>query len=154
MAKSAKQVDVVITSKLVDGIVKDVLAGFEQIDSARGKYMNAARRQRELIAAVYERAASQGIPQKVMKLQIKIEQMQSKLTGMITELEAESRKLLHKVVKARGDKSQLALFTDLPPLPKTAKTKKDNGDKGGKLDLNDAGPQPAQVEEVVLGTAH
>jgi hypothetical protein len=149
MAKAAKQIDVDVTPKLINGIVKEVLESFEQIDSARGKFMNAARRQRELIAAVYERAASRGIPQKVMKLQIKIEQLQSKLTGLITDLEIENRKLLHKVVKARGDKAQLALFTDLPPMPKAAKPAKD---KPVQTDIEDV----ADVTDrgALLGTAH
>jgi len=141
MAKAAKQQDVEVTSKLVNGIIKDVLEGFEKIESSRGKHMNNARTQRELIAAVYERAAAHGIPQKVMKIQIKIEQLQAKLTGLITELEAENRKMLQKVVKAHGDKAQMALFNDLPPLPKETKAKKEK-------------PVQTDIEDVTLGAAH
>jgi len=138
MAKAAKQATGVEPSpKLVNGIVKDVLECHDQIESARGKYMNAARRQRELMSAVYERGAAHGLPQRVMKLQIKIEQLQAKLVGAITELEAENRKMLHRVAKARGNKAQLALFNELPPLPKAAKT-----------------PTQADIEDVVLGAAH
>jgi hypothetical protein len=118
MAKAAKQVEVEITPRVVNGIVTDVLAAFDDLESARGAYMNKARKQREIIAAVYERGAAQGIPQKVMKLQIRIEQTQTKLNGLITDLESENLKLLQKVVKARGDKKQLALFADLPKAVK------------------------------------
>jgi uncharacterized protein YukE len=150
MAKAAKQQDVEVTPKFINGILKDVGEANEQIDSARGKYMNAARRQRELIAAVYERAAAQGIPQKVMKLQVKIEQLQAKLTGAITELEAENRKILHKVVKAHGDKAQLALFSDLPPLPKEPKAKKA---KAEQTDIEDVIPPADDSNVHQLGAA-
>ena len=112
MAKAAKSGNIEVTPRLVNGVIKDVLDKFDVIESARGTYMNAARRQREGISAVYERAAAQGIPQKVMKLQIRIEQTQSKLTGLITELEEEQRTMLEKVVRAHGVPTQLALFPE------------------------------------------
>ena len=70
MAKAAKSGNIEVTPRLVNGVIKDVLEAFDVIESARGTYMNAARRQRDEMATVYERAAQQGIPQKVMKLQI------------------------------------------------------------------------------------
>ena len=121
MAKAAKSGNIEVTPRLVNGVIKDVLDKFEVIESARGTYMNAARRQREGISAVYERAAQQGIPQKVMKLQIRIEQTQTKLSSLITELEGEERAMLEKVVRAHGEKTQLALFPDLPAGAKAAR---------------------------------
>ena len=121
MAKAAKSGNIEVTPRLVNGVIKDVLDKFDVIESARGTYMNAARRQREGISAVYERAAQQGIPQKVMKLQIRIEQTQSKLSSLITELEGEERAMLEKVVRAHGEKTQLALFPDLPAGMKAAR---------------------------------
>jgi hypothetical protein len=145
MAKAAKQVDVEITPKLVNGVINDVFEAVENIETARGKFMNEARRHRDTIAAVYERAAAQGIPQKVMKLQVKIETLQGKLTGAITELEAEHRKLLQKVVKARGNKAQLTLFNDLPAI-KEMKIKAPPKEKAAKA-------KPATVEEAVSSVA-
>lgn len=121
MAKAAKSGNIEVTPRLVNGVIKDVLDKFDVIESARGTYMNAARRQREGISAVYERAAQQGIPQKVMKLQIRIEQTQTKLSSLITELESEERAMLEKVVRAHGEKTQLALFPDLPAGAKAAR---------------------------------
>lgn len=121
MARAAKSVEIDISPRVVNGIVRDVFDGFEQIESARGKYMSAARKHREAIGLVYERGAARGIPQKVMKLQVRIEQMQNKLIGLVTELESENRKLLQKIAKARGNKAQLALFADLPAMPKPTK---------------------------------
>jgi hypothetical protein len=115
MAKAAKSGNIEVTPRLVNGVIKDVMEAFDMIESARGTYMNAARRQRDKMASVYERAAQQGIPQKVMKLQIKIEQTQAKLTGLITELEEENRAMLEKVVRAHGVPTQLALFPDIAP---------------------------------------
>ena len=121
MAKAAKSGNIEVTPRLVNGVIKDVRDKFDVIESARGTYMNAARRQREGISAVYERAAQQGIPQKVMKLQIRIEQTQTKLSSLITELEGEERAMLEKVVRAHGEKTQLALFPDLPAGTKAAR---------------------------------
>ena len=114
MAKAAKSGNIEVTPRLVNGVIKDVLEAFDVIESARGTYMNAARRQRDKMATVYERAAQQGIPQKVMKLQIKIEQTQAKLTGLITDLEEENRAMLEKVVRAHAVPQQMALFPDMP----------------------------------------
>jgi hypothetical protein len=114
MAKAAKSGNIEVTPRLVNGVIRDVLDKFDVIESARGTYMNAARRQRDAISTIYERAAQQGIPQKVMKLQIKIEQTQAKLAGLITELEAEERAMLEKVVRAHGVPTQMALFPDMP----------------------------------------
>jgi len=124
MAKQAKTVEVEVTERTVKGIVKDVLSGFDDLESARGSYMNKARRIRETITAIYERGAARGIPQKVMKLQIKIVQQKAKLVSLITELEGEERKMLQKVAKAYGDHAQLALFKELPPIPKAEKPPK------------------------------
>jgi hypothetical protein len=129
MAKAAKSGNIEVTPRLVNGVIKDVMEAFDVIESARGTYMNAARRQRDKMATVYERAASQGIPQKVMKLQIKIEQTQAKLTGYITELEDEHRVMLEKVVRAHAVPQQMALF---PDLPAAAKAKRGAGRKPRK----------------------
>lgn len=130
MAKAAKSGNIEVTPRLVNGVIKDVLEAFDVIESARGTYMNAARRQRDKMATVYERAASQGIPQKVMKLQIKIEQTQAKLTGLITELEEENRAMLEKVVRAHAVPQQMALFPDMPAAG--VKTKRAGGRKPRK----------------------
>ena len=129
MAKAAKSGNIEVTPRLVNGVIKDVLEAFDVIESARGTYMNAARRQRDKMATVYERAASQGIPQKVMKLQIKIEQTQAKLTGLITELEEEHRTMLEKVVRAHAVPQQMALF---PDMPSGVKAKRGSGRKPRK----------------------
>jgi hypothetical protein len=133
MAKQAKEVDTAeITPRIVNAMIKDVLEGFANIDSAKGKYMSAAKRQRELIGAVYERAAQKGIPQVVAKLQVEIERLQMKLAGKITDLEIENRKLLQRVIKARGNKTQLALFADLPAMPKPTKAEREAEAKAEK----------------------
>ena len=139
MAKAAKSGNIEVTPRLVNGVIKDVLDKFDVIESARGTYMNAARRQREGISAVYERAAQQGIPQKVMKLQIRIEQTQTKLSSLITELEGEERAMLEKVVRAHGERTQLALFPDLPAGTKP------RAKRGGRR------PKGAAVTEDTMG---
>jgi hypothetical protein len=152
MAKAAKQVDAEFTPKLINGIIKDINEADEQIDSARGKYMNAARRQRELKQAVYERAASQGIPQKVMKLQVEAERLLEKYLGKVAELEVENRKMALKIAKVRGNKAQMALFNDLPPMPKEPKTKATKA-KPEQADLEDALPPPDESNVHQLGAA-
>jgi hypothetical protein len=128
MAKAAKTGNIEVTPRLVNGVIRDVLDKFDVIESARGTYMNAARRQRDAIGTIYERAAQQGIPQKVMKLTIRIEQTQSKLAGLITDLEEENRAMLEKVVRAHAVPTQMALFPDMPAAkPRAKRPRKQKG---------------------------
>lgn len=117
MAKQAKETDVEVTPRIVNSIIKRVTECHSDLETARGQYMNKARRIRDTMATVYESGAAEGIPQKVMKLQVRIEQTLEKLKGLYTEMEAEQQIMARKVMKARGDKVQLALFADMP-IPK------------------------------------
>ena len=118
MAKSAKATpDIEITERMEAKFVKDVLEQHELIESARGSYMNKARRHRETIVTVLEGLAARGVPQSVSKLHIKVIQTQEKLKGLLAELDSEERKMAMKLAKCRG-KEQLALFADLPPAEK------------------------------------
>ncbi|MES2695098.1 MAG: hypothetical protein V4773_16615 [Verrucomicrobiota bacterium] len=153
MAKSAKATaEVDISDRMVNKFVRDMLEQYELIESARGSYMNKARRHRETMTTVLEGLAARGVPQKVGKLHIKIIQAQGKLKDMLAELDAEERKIAHKMAKAQGKSEQLALFKDLPPAeaapeveakePKEPKPKKQPGATG--KDINDAlGGEPA-----------
>ena len=115
MAKAAKSKDVEISERVVNRIIRDILEKYSELETARGSFMNRARRIREGIQGVIDEAAARGIPPKLTKLTIKIEQAQAKLQAMMAELDAEERKLLRKIVVAHGDKAQLQLFNDLPP---------------------------------------
>ena len=70
MAKNVKDNEPEITERLVNGLIRDVLGEQANLESARGAYMNKARRIREAIGGIFERGASKGIPQKIMKLKI------------------------------------------------------------------------------------
>jgi len=115
MAKAAKTKDIEISDRLVNKIIRDILEKYSELETARGSFMNRARRIREGIQGVVDEAAARGIPPKLTKLTIKIEQAQKKLQAMMAELDAEERKLLKRIVVAHGDKAQLQLFNDLPP---------------------------------------
>jgi hypothetical protein len=132
MAKPAKQQDVQITDKIATKFVKDVLAHFEQIESARGVYMARARREREAITVIHEDLASKGVSQKSSRTNIKIIRALAKIQTWIHELEAEDRKMAERLAKAQKDKKQLQLFGE---LPKTAKPKK--ADNVVQLQIND-----------------
>lgn len=114
MAKSAKATDVEITPRIVNKIIGDILEKYADLESTRGAFMNKARRIRDGIQTVIEGAAARGIPPKITKLTIKIEQTQAKLQSLMAELDGEERKLLKRIVVAHGNKKQLALFADLP----------------------------------------
>ena len=114
MAKSAKQSDVEITERTANQFVKSILEKFENIETARGRFMNLARRERDGMTAIYEGLAAKGIPQKVAKTEIKIIRAMERIKTWLTELAVEDRKLVQRIAKVRGDKNQLSLFAELP----------------------------------------
>ena len=124
MAKAAKTVEIEVSEQMADKFVSDILERFENIESARGVYMNQARREREAMQGIYEGMAARGISQKAAKTEIKIITAMQKVKGWIADLEAEDRKMVQKLAKAQNDKTQLQLFGDLPPLSKPAKAPK------------------------------
>jgi hypothetical protein len=122
MAKAAKHKEVEITERDAAAFKRKVLAAYEAIESARGKFMNLAQREREKMAAEYERMASLGVSQKASKLNIKIARAMTKIQGWIADLESEESKMAQKLAKSQGDKQQLMLW---PALPKASKKKKE-----------------------------
>ena len=52
MAKAAKSVEVEITDRMANKFVKDILEHFENIESARGTFMNKARRERDAMTVI------------------------------------------------------------------------------------------------------
>ena len=135
MAKPAKAAQVVeVTPKIVNGLIKLILESHSDLESARGSFMNKARRIRETIQATIDSGAARGIPPKMTKLMIKIEQLQAKLKTNLAELDSEERKLMKRIVIAHGSKEQLALFSDLPEAAKPEKPVviKETKAKGGK----------------------
>jgi hypothetical protein len=117
MAKSAKTVEVEITKRDAEAFVSGILAHFENIDSAKGTYMQAARSEREGMQAIYEGMAAKGIPQKVAKIEIQIVRTLERLKGLYSDLEAEDQKLLDKLARAQADAEQMSLF-GIDALPK------------------------------------
>ena len=126
MAKSAKSVEIEITKRDAEAFVTSILAHFENIDSAKGTYMQAARSEREGMQAIYEGMAAKGIPQKVAKIEIQIVRTIERLKGLYSDLEAEDQKMLDKLARAQGDAEQMSLFgiDALPKKPKKAKAPK------------------------------
>lgn len=126
MAKAAKTVgEVELTERIANKFVKDILAHFEAIESARGKFMNVARRERDQMTVIYESMAQKGISQTAAKTEIKIVRALEKVKGWMADLEAEDRKMVMKIAKATADKKQLLLFGELPPLPKPTKAERE-----------------------------
>jgi hypothetical protein len=121
MAKAAKAQEIEISEKTANKFVADIMERYERIESARGTYMNAARREREAMVTIYEGMAARGVSQKASKTEIKIVMALEKIKGWLQDLEAEDRKLVQKLAKAQGDKKQLLLFGELPPAPKPEK---------------------------------
>ena len=116
MAKAAKTVEVEITDRMANKFVKDILERFENIETLRGKFMNGARKEREAMQVVYEGLAARGVSQKSAKTNIKIVRALEKIKGWMADLEAEDRKMAQKLAKAQGDKKQLMLWGELPPI--------------------------------------
>jgi predicted xylose isomerase-like sugar epimerase len=142
MAKAAKTVEVEITERMANKFVRDILERFENIESARGTFMNKARREREAMATIYEGMAARGVSQKAAKANIKIVRALEKIKGWMTELEAEDRKMTQRLAKAQGDKKQLMLFGELPPAPKPTKEEKAAAKEARKSEQTASGKPP------------
>jgi hypothetical protein len=118
-AKTASAVDIPIRD--VKSYVSKVLERYANIEVARGKFMNAARREREAMTVVYEGMAAKGVPQRVSKTEIKIVLLLERINGLMSDLEEEDRKMVIQLAKKLEDEKQLSLFNDLPKTPKRKK---------------------------------
>jgi hypothetical protein len=151
MAKAAKTVDVEITERMANKFLRDILERYENIETARGKYLNATRREREAMTVIYENMAHKGVSQKSAKTNVKIARALEKIKGWLSDLEAEDRKMAQRLAKAQGDKKQLLLFGELPPMPKPTRAEREEAalqekeereaEKAAKADLE--AQQPA-----------
>jgi hypothetical protein len=140
MAKAAKQRDEV-TERDVTKFVSNILARYENIATARGKFMLAARREREAMTAIYESMAQKGVSQKASKTEIKIVRAIESIKGWIADLEIEDRKQVQKFAKMQKDKQQLSLFADLPkPTKAEIKEAKQEAARVSGGDLSEAAP--------------
>jgi hypothetical protein len=118
MAKPAKQVEPEVTERVASKFVKDILAHYDNIATAQGRYMNAARRERDAMASIYEQMAARGVSQKSAKINVKIVRALEKIKGWMADLEADDLKMALRLAKAQKDKRQLMLFGELPKMPK------------------------------------
>ena len=134
MAKAAKTVDVEISDRMASKFVKDILEHYENIESARGTFMNRARRERDAMTVIYEGMAARGVSQKASKVNIKIVRALEKIKGWMADLEAEDRKMTMKLAKAQGDKKQLMLFAELPAIKEPTKAEMRARDKEEKAE--------------------
>jgi hypothetical protein len=121
MAKAAKHVEPDITDRVATKFVKDILAHYDNIATAQGRYMNAARRERDAMASIYETMAARGVSQKSAKINIKIVRALEKIKGWMADLEADDLKMAQRLAKAQKDKRQLMLFGELPKTKAPAK---------------------------------
>lgn len=129
MAKQAKEgAEIVISKSLIDKFDSGIDEALANIESARGKFMNAARRQREQMTALHEDLATRGVPQKLSKLRVQARTLEAKLKGKLAELDAEELRLLKKIAKTAGNKMQLSMFDDLP----NGSSDDDDEDTGGR----------------------
>ena len=105
---------------------KAILQLHDDILSARGTYMNRARRIKENIASAIEAGAGKGLNPKIIKLQIQVHQKLESLKETLAKLDAEERKEAAAYAKAVGMPVQLQMFKELPAAkaaePKPEKT--------------------------------
>ena len=125
MAKSAKSVEVEITERMANKFVKDILERYDTIDDARDKLKRVTERERDGMNTIYEGMAARGVSQKAAKTEIKIVRALEQIKGWVADLEIEDRKMVERLAKAQGDKRQLLLFGELPPIPKPTKAERE-----------------------------
>jgi uncharacterized protein (UPF0335 family) len=137
MAASVKDKEVIISKRLVTGTLKKLQEQAEAIETSKAQHMNRAGRIKDTMTAIYESAAAEGLPQRVVKTHFKIQKLQSKIEALYAELEAEHQVLLHKAVKAHADPVQLTMFKGLPApkiKPLTAAEKKAKAEAEAKAE--------------------
>jgi len=141
MAKQAREsvAAIDVTEKRAKKFRADIFERLGNIESARGSYMNKARREREAMTAIYEGITAFGISQKAAKTEIKIIQLMERIRGLVAELEADQRKQVEKLAKALDDKKQLSLMLDVPK-PKPEKVERVKAEPPPKSDLESTQP--------------
>ena len=125
MARPAKQVDD-LTEKTAKAFIKDVLAHFDNIETAKARYANAARKERDSVAVLMENLAAKGISQRAAKANVRLARMLLKIRTLLSELEGEDAKQAQRLAKLQADKKQLMLWSDLPKQTKVKKAPADN----------------------------
>jgi murein L,D-transpeptidase YcbB/YkuD len=134
MAKAAKHKEPEVGSKAVR-ILRTVHVCYENIESARGRYMNAARKEREHMQSQYEALAALGISQASAKINVKIDRALTKIKGWLSDLEIEDRKMAERIAKAQENKRQLSFWADLPKPTKAEQKELRELAKSSKLTL-------------------
>lgn len=141
MAKPAKQVDREVSDKSANKFLHEVLERYENIESARGKFMNTARREREAMITIYEGMAAQGVSQRAAKTNVKIVRALAKIDGWLADLAEEDRRMVQKLAKAQKDKRQLSLWANMPKQSKP------------KMDFEEDAPPRANGKEAEAAEA-
>jgi len=124
MAKQAKAPAIEISDKDARKFLADIFEHLENIESAKGSYMNAARNEREGMTALHESLAAKGFSQKISKLIVKIAVADSKIRGWQSELEDEEKKIAIKLAKAVGGRQLSFWDTSTTKPTKARKSKK------------------------------
>ena len=107
------------TDTQINASIRAIHVTHEEIESARGTYMNRARRLRERISAQVQTLVDRGANPKVVRLQVKIEQKLADVTKLMADLEAEERREAERFARARALPAQLALFAPTPAPRRT-----------------------------------
>ena len=125
MAKSAKDVDHSDQiNKRAGKFLQEILAHYENIETARGRFMNAARKERDGMQAIYEGMAALGVSQRSAKTNVKIARALARIDGWLAELADEDNKMAQRLAKAQQDKRQLMFWTNLPKQSKPKKAER------------------------------
>lgn len=129
MAKQAKEgAEIVFSKALIDKADNTIDEALDKMESARGRYMNLCKREREQITAVHEDLAARGIAQRLSKIRLERRVWERKHQTKMAALDTEELKLLKKIAKTMGDKVQLSLFEGLP----ADRLELDDEDTGGR----------------------
>ena len=134
MAKAAKHREPELGERAIRAL-RTVHVCYENIESARGRYMNAARKEREHMQEQYEALAAYGVSQKSAKINVKIDRALARIKGWITDLEIEDRKMAQRIAKAQENKAQLSFWADLPKPTKAELKQLRELEKTSKLTL-------------------
>ena len=109
MAKDASETNN-YSAEIVQDLVSRIEGTFEDLDSARGRYMQECGVLRKRIAGIYDEAKARGVPKKELRTFVSARMTMAKARKLLDELEDDQRETVELLAEAFGDSADLPLF--------------------------------------------
>jgi len=98
------------SGEVVQSLVSRIEEIFDDLDSERGRYMQACGVLRKRIGDAYDEAKARGIPKKELKTFVTARLTMAKARRLLDDLEDDQRETVELLAEAFGDSADLPLF--------------------------------------------